>query len=201
MGNGKTDKGASVSQSEVARAWGVSRQMVHKWVKEGMPLTSLVDAQAWRSKRLAAHGTGNQAPGTLNDARERKLALECEMLELRLAVERTEYLPAASVEEAMTAAGSVFTSGLAALTNDLPGVLAGLDERAIQSVLVEQFARLVDNFKKQLNDDIDRTKRKARAAKIAESAGQGHEKPKAAAGARLGGGTRKSAAQRQGQKV
>lgn len=175
--------------------------MVHKWVKAGMPLESMVDAEAWRSKRLAEQGTGKQAPRSLNDTRERKIGLECELLELRLAVERADYLPAAEVEEAMMAAGALFSGGLASMVNDLPGMLAGLAETEIKAVLISQADRLVEDFKKKLNDDIDKTKRKARAAKVAASAGKGAEKPAARASTGVGRGKRKASSQRTVKKV
>lgn len=38
-----------VTASDLAKEWGCSRQAVAKWVKRGMPLTSMEEASAWRS--------------------------------------------------------------------------------------------------------------------------------------------------------
>ena len=39
--------------SQIAQAWGCSRQNISKWVKKGMPTTSLAAASSWRM----AHGS------------------------------------------------------------------------------------------------------------------------------------------------
>jgi hypothetical protein len=54
----------SVRQADVAKAWGLSRQTVSRYVKDGMPLDSMEAAAAWRLrvKGKAAPGYGGKAP-------------------------------------------------------------------------------------------------------------------------------------------
>ena len=49
----------SVKQAELGRAWGLSRQRIGQMKKDGLPLTSLEEAEAWRS----AHYPGSVATG------------------------------------------------------------------------------------------------------------------------------------------
>ena len=49
----------SVKQTELAQAWGLSRQRIHQMKKDGMPLSSLAEAEAWRS----AHYPGSASDG------------------------------------------------------------------------------------------------------------------------------------------
>jgi len=49
----------SVKQSELSRAWGLSRQRVSQMVKDGMPLTSLEEAESFR----VAHYGGSAFKG------------------------------------------------------------------------------------------------------------------------------------------
>lgn len=50
----------AVKQSELAKAWGLTRARVCQMVKKGMPLTSLAEAESWR---IAHHG-GASVPGS-----------------------------------------------------------------------------------------------------------------------------------------
>ncbi len=50
-----------LSQAELARAWGLSRARVSQYAKSGMPLTSLEEADAWRTAHYPTatrNGTG-----------------------------------------------------------------------------------------------------------------------------------------------
>ena len=57
-----------VRQSDLARAWGVSRQTVSRYVKAGMPLGSVEEAEAWRM-RVKGKG-GSKAPNSYSSAEE-----------------------------------------------------------------------------------------------------------------------------------
>ena len=55
---------SGVRQSELARIWGVSRQTVSRYRKEGMPLDSVEAAAAWR---LAVKGKGDGGGSNVRD--------------------------------------------------------------------------------------------------------------------------------------
>lgn len=192
-------KSKPVKQAEVARRLNMTRQSLNELVKLGMPLDSMDAALAWYEHHKLANGIGSRAPQTLNDARTRKVNLECEALELRVAIQRGEYLPVAEIEETMVFAASVFSGSLRGLVNDLPAMLVGLDEKQIKVTLVTQFDRLVNELKENLENGVKKAKRKS--VKVDAVDGEGASKPKARKRAGVGRGARKATAQRSRKKL
>ena len=124
-----------LTQQEVARAWGMTQPNVHKMVKAGMPLTSIEAAEEWRKEWLETHGRGDTAPENIQQARLRKLRLECERIEFANAVDRGEYVKRAEIREAGIRIGAMLSAKGDALVNDSAGALAGLDEANVTKKL------------------------------------------------------------------
>ena len=146
----KEGKSKTLTQQQVAKAWGMTQPNVHKMVKSGMPMDSLENAEAWRKEFLKNNGRGNDAPTGLNDARLRKTLLECERIEFALAVDRGEYSKNIEVKESGIRVGSIFTAKLNALVNDASGALAGLDEASLKKKLHERVQGILAEIQTEL---------------------------------------------------
>lgn len=92
-----------MTHAAVATKLGISRSYFSRLAREGCPTTSTQAAKDWISARAAAVGTA-PSPATLNDARLRKVLLECGILQIRLEREsaNTAFLPVESVTTAAT---------------------------------------------------------------------------------------------------
>jgi hypothetical protein len=146
----KDNNGKKLTQRDIAKVWGMTQPNVHKMVKQGMPMDSLEAATEWRKNFLEGRGRGSDAPASLNDARLRKTLLECERIELALAVDRGEYSKNTEVKEAGIRIGSIFTAKLNALVNDASGSLAGLDEASLKKKLHERIQSILAEIKTEL---------------------------------------------------
>ena len=140
-----------LTQHEVARVWGMTQPNVHKMVKQGMPMDSMEAATEWRKNFLEGRGRGSDAPASLNDARLRKTLLECERIELALAIDRGEYSKNIVVKEQGIRVGSIFTAKLNALVNDGSGALAGLDEASLKKKLHERVQIILAEIQTELS--------------------------------------------------
>mgnify|MGYP003655897749 CR=1 FL=1 len=143
----KDNKGKKLTQRDIAKAWGMTQPNVHKMVKQGMPMDSMEAATEWRKDFLEGRGRGSDAPASLNDARLRKTLLECERIELALAVDRGEYSKNTEVKEAGIRIGSAKFN---ALVNDASGSLAGLDEASLKKKLHERIQSILAEIKTEL---------------------------------------------------
>ncbi len=146
----KDNNGKKLTQRDIAKAWGMTQPNVHKMVKQGMPMDSMEAAAEWRKDFLEGRGRGSDAPASLNDARLRKTLLECERIELALAVDRGEYSKNTEVKESGIKIGSIFTAKLSALVNDASGALAGLDEANLKKKLHERVQAILAEIKTEL---------------------------------------------------
>lgn len=146
----KDNNGKKLTQRDIAKAWGMTQPNVHKMVKQGMPMDSMDAATEWRKDFLEGRGRGSDAPASLNDARLRKTLLECERIELALAVDRGEYSKNTEVKESGIRIGSIFTAKLSALVNDASGALAGLDEANLKKKLHERVQAILAEIKTEL---------------------------------------------------
>ena len=54
-----------MKKTELARALGISRQMVHKLIKQGMPVDSVELAQQWRKRALNPYKTKEYRVGLM----------------------------------------------------------------------------------------------------------------------------------------
>ena len=146
----KDNNGKKLTQRDIAKAWGMTQPNVHKMVKQGMPMDSMEAATEWRKDFLEGRGRGSDAPASLNDARLRKTLLECERIELALAVDRGEYSKNTEVKESGIRIGSIFTAKLSALVNDASGALAGLDEARLKKKLHERAQGILTEIQTEL---------------------------------------------------
>jgi hypothetical protein len=146
----KDNNGKKLTQRDIAKAWGMTQPNVHKMVKQGMPMDSMEAATEWRKDFLEGRGRGSDAPASLNDARLRKTLLECERIELALAVDRGEYSKNTEVKESGIRVGSIFTAKLSALVNDSSGALAGLDEASLKKKLHERVQGILTEIQTEL---------------------------------------------------
>ena len=134
-----------LTQAELADLWGMTQPNIHKMVKQGMPMDSVESATAWRKKFLE-----ERTPADYNEARTKKALLECEKLEMQLAILKGDYEPKAQVREDGIRIGAVFTAKLAALVNDASGALAGLDEVTLRKKLHERTQQILSEIKYEL---------------------------------------------------
>jgi hypothetical protein len=142
--------GKGLTQAELASAWGMTQPNIHKMVKQGMPMDSIEAATEWRKDYLERQGKGDQAPASLNEARLRKIVLECERIELTNAISKSEYVAIGSVRETGIRIGAIFSAKLAALVNDASGALAGLDEATLRKKLHERTQQILAEIKQEI---------------------------------------------------
>ena len=93
-----------LSQADVGRALGISRQRVFALVRRGMPTTSIAAARAWRAENLDAdtmkpepQGRAPEAPASA-ELKHRLLAANVRILETKAAHENALDLPSDKVE-------------------------------------------------------------------------------------------------------
>ena len=140
----------NLTQQEVAEAWGMTQPNVAKMVKQGMPMTSMDAAVAWRKDFLEKKGRGDDAPASYQEARTRKALLECEKLEQQLAILRGEYVQRTEVVESGVRVGAILTAKVAALVNDSCGALAGLAEGELRSRLHARTQIMLAEMKEEM---------------------------------------------------
>lgn len=125
------------SYVELAAALGVTRQAVHAWKKfEGAPTPAangLHDVVAWRAfVKQRGLKTPEQAD-PVTSLKARRLLVDVEERELRLAAKKGEFVSVATVEQEWNGLVGKATALLRAkFEQELPPVLAGLDAHGIQ---------------------------------------------------------------------
>jgi hypothetical protein len=145
------DGKGGVKQIDLAALWGVSQPAIHKMVKLGMPMDSVEAANEWRKNFLAGHGRKEgSAPAGYTEARTRKALLECDKLDMQLAILRGDYEEKAKVREAGIKIGAIFSAKLAALVNDASGALAGLGEAELRKKLHERTQQILSEIRDEL---------------------------------------------------
>ena len=137
-----------ITQEELAALWGMSQPNIHKLVKQGMPMDSIESAIAWRKQFLE-----ERTPASYQEARTKKALLECEKLEMQLAILKGDYEPKAQVREDGIRIGAIFTAKVAALVNDASGALAGLDEVTMRKKLHERTQQMLSEIKDELGKE------------------------------------------------
>jgi len=146
------DGKSGVTQVELASLWGITQPAIHKMVKMGMPMDSIESATEWRKKYLAEHGRSGGAPTGYNEARTRKALLECDRLDMQLAILRGDYEEKAKVREAGIRIGAILDARGEALINDGGTILAGLDERGV----TKKLAPLVRGMLREFRDELEK---------------------------------------------
>jgi hypothetical protein len=134
-----------LTQTELAAAWGMTQPNIHKMVRQGMPMTSIEAATEWRKQFLE-----ERTPASYNEARTRKALLECDKLDMQLAILRGDYEEKAKVRESGIRIGAIFSAKLAALVNDASGALAGLGEAELRKKLHERTQQILSEIREEL---------------------------------------------------
>ena len=141
----KRDGRKGLTQAELAAMWGMTQPNIHKMVKQGMPMTSIEAATAWRKQFLE-----ERTPASYNEARTRKALLECDKLDMQLAILRGDYEEKAKMRESGIRIGAIFSAKLAALVNDASGALAGLGEAELRKKLHERTQQILSEIKEEI---------------------------------------------------
>jgi hypothetical protein len=134
-----------LTQTELAAMWGMTQPNIHKMVKQGMPMTSIEAATEWRKQFLE-----ERTPASYNEARTRKALLECDKLDMQLAILRGDYEEKAKMRESGIRIGAIFSAKLAALVNDASGALAGLGEAELRKKLHERTQQILSEIREEL---------------------------------------------------
>jgi hypothetical protein len=137
--------GKGLTQTELAAMWGMTQPNIHKMVKQGMPMDSIEAATAWRKQFLE-----ERTPASYNEARTRKALLECDKLDMQLAILRGDYEEKAKMRESGIRIGAIFSAKLAALVNDASGALAGLGEAELRKKLHERTQQILAEIKQEI---------------------------------------------------
>jgi transcriptional regulator with XRE-family HTH domain len=120
-----------MTQSELVRHLGVSRQTLSEWKRNGMNMSDLPALEA----RAAAAKQRQATTPELAAAKLRKTLAEADRQELAAARERGTLTPAAEVAGHGEALGLAVRAALERLTADLPPMLAGRPAAEIAAVL------------------------------------------------------------------
>jgi transposase-like protein len=123
--------------SAIAREHGVHRSTVQAWKKDGVDLSS---TEAIAARVAIAKGKESE---TLADLKKRKLRLEAERLETILAREKAELVPMDEIERFIVIWVATVKAALKALCGAFPGEAVGLDEPAMQQLLVKRTTEIL----------------------------------------------------------
>ena len=107
-------------------------------------MTSWKAVEEWRTTR------NKEEPKDIQAAKLRKTLLEVEKLELQNAEVRGDLISRAEVREAGVRIGSTLSAEMMELVNDLPGMLAGLDEAGVRERLQPRIDLVLSSFKAKL---------------------------------------------------
>lgn len=166
------------SLKQIADAFGVTKGAIQRWDKLGLNRSwTMQQIRDWRQANDAARvkSTKEKPPQkekkhlapivknagqtveqastpmlTLSEARTEKLRKEVERLNIMIAKDRGELVSRAEVREAGIAIGALLSAEVAAMVNDLPGQLAGLDEIGIRAGLLARTDALLVSIKNKL---------------------------------------------------
>jgi hypothetical protein len=133
-----------ITQARIAERYNVSRVAVTHWIQAGCPMTSWEAVEEWRVAR------NKEEPKDIQAAKLRKTLLEVEKLELQNAEVRGDLISRAEVREAGVRIGSTLSAEMMELVNDLPGMLAGLDEAGVRERLQPRIDLVLSSFKAKL---------------------------------------------------
>ena len=86
-----------VSKAAIARRLKVSGALITRYTEQGMPQTSLEDAEAWYRENVNRRIRPDEIPD-YQESRARREAAEAELAELKAAQLRRELVPVADVE-------------------------------------------------------------------------------------------------------
>jgi hypothetical protein len=132
----------------IVREYGISRQSVSAWVKEGLDLADK-GAVATRVAQARGRETGRE---DYQQARLRKISAEADRQQIAAKREAGELVLAANIFAEGEAAGRAFQNGLNRLEGDLPGRLAGHTAGHIKKLLHASFRELLNELADRPSD-------------------------------------------------
>lgn len=127
------------STRKLAKTSALTRQELRTLQKEGVNINDPEVRSARASHRAA-----------LEQGRLEKVALETELLRVRLEREKGNLISVDQVHDDTVAAVAGFTAELYAFGDDLPGQLVGLNEVAIRDRLLTRIDLLIDRVRGRL---------------------------------------------------
>jgi len=154
--NKPPEKQTTPSLKTIAEALGVSVRRVSQLHAGGMPTDSVESALSYRARKSTE---GTISTDRLRAERFRLIAAQAAKVETENAKIRGELIPAADAHASGMAIGYAMKSLLLGMLNNLPPVLAGLDEIGIFKVLKKEFYGMLDDMHRQRffdSPEIDR---------------------------------------------
>jgi hypothetical protein len=139
-------------QAVYAKRHNVPVRQIKRWMKKGAPLDDEKSMAEWIGSEQPG-GDLNAPPAwreKLAKARLHKLELESETIKYKLDVERGKYVLKSDMLEEGIKIGYILTAQLAAMLNDMPGVLAGLSEMEVCQKLGERIELLKSSIKSEI---------------------------------------------------
>jgi hypothetical protein len=146
-----------MNQSALAKALGLSRQMVSKLKRQGMPVHSLQAAQAWRDARVnparakpaivrpVPSRPANETGETFEQALLRRMVADANLTELRYASERDSLISVPAVLKAISAEHAHLAQVAAQLVQRLVPRLVPLSDAAeVQTLLDAEINAFLD---------------------------------------------------------
>lgn len=138
-----------ITLEQASELTGLTRQGMLKvkraMTKDGLPFNSEAILK-FRADKLSAQVD----PTSHSDAKLRKTLLEVEKLELQNAQVRGDLISRAEVRESGVRIGSTLSAEMMELVNDLPGMLAGLDEAGVRERLQPRVDLVLSGFRAKL---------------------------------------------------
>ena len=168
-------------QEELSAYFGVTPRTVARWASEIKPLNAEKLIDYLKSSRLREgliserifsssfsedlheifgsekplDSDSNDPSESLQSAKLRKIQLETQRIQLGLDRDRGDVVSRAALREAGVRIGAALAAAVAALDNDLPGLLAGKSEVEIRAAVTPRLARMQETFNEALMEVVD----------------------------------------------
>jgi phage terminase Nu1 subunit (DNA packaging protein) len=161
--------GKKVSQSQCASTFGVHRNTLANWLKQGCPydqkankpqgkdwVLDTADVAQWREDQAIKNTIGDMSQVTEDELKRRKLAAETTILEIEAAKKRGEVAPLEDMETAWRDAVLEFKARIRLLPSRCANQLTGLsDETEIKAVLLDEVDQTLTVLSEYSDDDED----------------------------------------------
>ncbi len=153
------EKRTLLTQTELARVFGVTTKTVQRWVERGLPREGegrkatypLEPCIAWVREKDREEAIDAARPRTLEEARIRKATADAELAEYELGLRRKELMTVAQYNAAVSGAFSRVKAQLVTLENrlapDVIGIQKLLDARSIVREHVQRIMQVLYDAK------------------------------------------------------
>jgi phage terminase Nu1 subunit (DNA packaging protein) len=151
-----------VSVPEAGKIFGVSRNQILNWIKDGCPVVEkgergkqgyVLDTREmtqWREKRAVNNATASMDSMTKEEAQRRKISAEAELAELEIAKKRGDVVLLTEMQSALENEYAEVRSTLRKIPERCVLRVIGMtDEGDIKAIILEE----VDNALKLLSDE------------------------------------------------